>query len=601
VGVPLRDFAVTPGVPALAPSAADLVSKDFYYTPKSDPSSVDPTKDDTKRYLYGIDQRDGSVMVFDLALNGGVPVLTPLLAPAPARDVLRRFSNFGDRIGVGGDGAFTARALGVLDTRQQLLPTGAPDDFFCGQYDDNYIEDEKNKAADTATKQLWTYHDEVLDTASDDRAYRALRGVFLLITGSSGVVAVIDVHNLDLQCRARANCDETDTDKLGSGSQARGVALQRHAVRLSGIEPTSANLSSGEDLVGEDEGFRFGLEPEADGGEPEPDAETEPPVDGGAPPLDAGGEPADGGEEPGAGEAGGEAPPLGDGEFLLNEENCPIGYYRIENSSAFICAAANPWRSRPASWTSTYRGSLTLGIAFSAALEEGENEGEILMQAPQGLDFCERGVEQEGFAVVIGSEPEDDTPEFCDRDADDPWRLLIKQAYQDHLVLEMAEEVEGPSGQLATLEDLRTCFGEFSDFQVRLADAWRVQVSDSAYLHRVMTGEDGACVIDPQIDRRWQARTDPSFPYVDSYIAFQLRQPTSDTADAKETINPTITLDLEATPLTMQFTSGPRFDTLPVRVRSFPRAGYLFVVDAASQGITSFWTFPELEVDESYH
>ena len=69
-------------------------------------------------------------------------------------------------------------ALGkLLDTRQQLLPTGDPDDFFCGQFDDNEIEDKKKAAEDTATKQLWTYHDEVLDTATDDRAYRALRGV----------------------------------------------------------------------------------------------------------------------------------------------------------------------------------------------------------------------------------------------------------------------------------------------------------------------------------------------------------------------------------------------------------------------------------------
>jgi hypothetical protein len=179
---------------------------------------------------------------------------------------------------------------------------------------------------------------------------------------------------------------------------------------------------------------------------------------------------------------------------------------------------------------------------------------------------------------------------------------LVKEAYQDHLVLELAEEVTGPSDERATLEDLRRCFSDFSEFQLRMAEAWRVQMADSIYTHRVMTGPDGACTVDPEIDRRWDARADPAFPYVDSYLAFQLRQPErANDVDANEALNPTISFDVEAAPLTLQFTSGPRFDTLPVRMRSFPESGYLFIVDGASQGITSLTTFPTLEVDESYH
>ncbi|HEX6243578.1 MAG TPA: hypothetical protein VFZ61_21845, partial [Polyangiales bacterium] len=387
-----------------------------------------------------------------------------------------------------------------------------------------------------------------------------------------------------------------DPDNLGKASGARGVALQRHAVRLSGIESASANISGDEDLRSD---FSYGA---ADGGEPG----EEPPFDGGVPEPDADGGAVDAGEEPGGGDAGegddaGEGEDGGaDGDDAGGSKTCPVGYYQIEDSTAFVCAAANPWRARPLTWSAVYRGSLSLG-GFTGALDEGGDTG-IFLQAPEGLDFCERGIEQDGFALVITSKPEDDAPDYCERDTDEPWRLTIEEAYRDRLVLAMDETMEGPSGGPATLEDLRRCFSDFSDFQVRFEEAWRVNVGDAPYTHRVMTGPDDACEVDGEIDPRWQARTDPAAPYVDSYIAFQLREADDpEDPDSKEALNPSITLDVEAAPLTMQFTSGPRFDTLPIRMRFFPETGYLFVVDAASQGVTSITTFPELDVDETYH
>jgi hypothetical protein len=356
-------------------------------------------------------------------------------------------------------------------------------------------------------------------------------------------------------------------------------------VRLVGIEEASSSISSSDDL--ESDSFRFDA-PDAEA--PAPDA-----GEGGMEPEPDAGEGDEGGTEPDAGE-----PPSEDaGQPFVVEDDCPIGYYRVEGS-ALVCAPKNPWRSRSNTWTATYRGRFSSG--FTAAIEQGAGEGELLMQRPEGFDFCERGTEQDGrSALVIISDPEDDTPEYCDRDEDEPWRFLVREAYQDHLVLEMAPEVTGPGGDLATLDDLRVCFTDFSGFELRFADRWRVSVGESAYTHRMMTGADGRCVVDTSIDPRWDEQTSFSQPYWDPYIAFQLRPPDEDTPEAKENINPSITLDLEAGPLSVRITTGPRYDTLPVRTRAFPESGYLFVVDAASQGLTPVLTWPQYEIDKTYH
>lgn len=602
VGAPLRDFAVTPAVPARAPTAAELASDTFAY----DKDAADPSViADTKRYLYGVDARDGTLLAFDLTASGGVPALTPLLAPAPARDTLHRFGNFRDRLGAGSDNAFV-RALTVLDTRPKLLPDGTRDDNYCGWMSQEQVKEMKDAAeglpSSDPQKQMAEYYEAVLRAGSEEEAPDALRGVFLLVTTSSGDVVVLDIHNLDLQCRARSNCDPNNPDAPKKNSEELGVALQRHAVRLGNIEAASVTISGSDDL--EQEVFRFGVEDSDGGEEPAPDA------DGG------GVEDRDGGEEPAPDEDGGgvddsdggvapeqdaDVPPESDtgAPFEPDEEGCPAGYYRID-APATVCAAKSPWRARAYTWTAVYEGLLSAGASFTAALEDN-GDGRLLMQAPQGFDFCERGVEQSGIALAIVSDPEDDTPEFCDRDDDEPWRFLVQEAYQDHLILLIDPEIKGPSNQPATLDDVRTCFSDFSQFQLRFSQSWRVLVGESAYTHRVMTGADGLCVIDDEIDSRWDAHTSFEQPYWDSFVAFQLRKPNPDTDAEKEGINPAITLDLDAPALRLQISTGPRYDTLPIRMRVFPESGWVFVVDAASQGLTPLLTFPTFDFDKTYH
>jgi hypothetical protein len=591
VGAPLLDFAVTPGVPALAPTRGDLLAETptFAYGPDAKAAYVE----NTKRYLYGIDARDGSVMAFDMTLSGGVPSLQPLLAPKPARDTIRSFGSFADRLGFPVYNV-QARTLTVIDTRERLLPTGERDDRYCGQSPDPEstavasvaeLDSVLKNAPAGAAKEVAQHHRDVRDQASKGTASGRLRGVFLLVatteSSAAGEVMVVDVHDLDLQCRAVDNCDVKNEKDLNGASGAVGMAVLRHAARLSGIKATSISVTGTDDL---ETGKEFRPEGYVFPGAPDPAAPDADAPDAAAPDADAPDADAPDVADDGSVADGATSP---DGE-VAEIDPCPTGYYQVDDSY-LVCAVADPWRTRSGVWSATYRGATSAVSAPAAALLQGEEGFDLTLQAPMGHDFCERGAESEIFAVVIQSVPKKSAGSECERQSDEPWRLLVRKAYTDRLLLELEEDEEIEADQL------RACFDDFIAVQLQLADSWRV-VSGAAsfYQHRVMTAADGTCIVDETRDARFENKADPSQPYSDLNIIFQLRELPSgeETRAAKEAIAPSITLSVSYFPITQSTRNAARADSLPVRMRFFPQSGHIFVVDAASQGLSSLQTLP---------
>jgi hypothetical protein len=193
-GAPIRDFAVTPTVPSIAtlPNANDATPP--ILVPPEDPST------ETQRYLYAVDARDGSLMVFDFADAAAAPRLTPLLAPT---NDLR----FADRL----DAAQPISTIAVVDTRERSAQVcGAPPP-----------------------------ERELLDKGVDavlraEAGAPSLRGVFVMTAAVRGTVGVVDVHDLDLACRDHNQCEPPmggDRAKAKNAVDRVGVAVRRHTLR----------------------------------------------------------------------------------------------------------------------------------------------------------------------------------------------------------------------------------------------------------------------------------------------------------------------------------------------------------------------------------
>lgn len=149
---PVRDLAITPPVPdSLAPGAP------------------------TRRYLYAIDDRDGTVMVLDLSTGYVLPV-APVSTGRPLRIPLRT----------------QARAIEVIDTG---------DGGDCG--------------ADPLPTSL------------------VLRGVFVSVALADGTVQFVDVYDRDAVCRSGASCAD-----LFSGVEQLSF-VRRHRPRIGSriVEP----------------------------------------------------------------------------------------------------------------------------------------------------------------------------------------------------------------------------------------------------------------------------------------------------------------------------------------------------------------------------
>lgn len=213
-GAPLRAFAVTPLV---ASSLEQRFVEPSTPDPPADGDEADGADDDedgaepepaedgdilpagtrgaeTLRYLYAIDDSDGSVMAF--AFDAAAPSLTPLLIPSSL--------TWADRIDlrVAGSTRPIARDLAVIVTPSAALPEG------------------------TSCTDL-----------ADPPATSVLRGVSLAVLSDFGDVHIVDVDDHDAPCRGALACEDPTTLRADRSA----FAMRRHAPRLASFAlPTVA-------------------------------------------------------------------------------------------------------------------------------------------------------------------------------------------------------------------------------------------------------------------------------------------------------------------------------------------------------------------------
>jgi hypothetical protein len=525
-GRPLTDYALTAAVPASAPDIATLVSA-------SDVASSMP--EDSVRYLYAVDD-EGLVQVFGLAGDPSAPTLGAIAPPLSSL-------TYRDRLRVNG----RAVALDVIDTRlREPYLCGADESDLAGELNDLDDRVDAQKAALKRAEQagngaLVAELQAELDRLELEQSIRAgagpssLRGVFVAVVSSVGVLDVLDVHDLDLFCRASLGCssgaDYTATRATTAvAGRAAGtgesLAVRRHAERISGAGDAAVSVA---------------------------------------------------------------------GEVALDELACPTGFTPPNTDTAVdarVCLPADPWFAADQTWSLGYEAPIPT-LSGARGMLDLDADGQLWVSVPTGFDLCQRGIEVDD-GVYLTSSPSSAAPAGCPRATTGTVaRLRVVEAFVDRL---RVEPVEGEGGSVALdAATLTQCYPEFVDFDVRPLAQYVVLGADGAYLHRIIADDEGRCVPDEDKDPRLQSRLTPaaegSSAFVNPFVAFSVLA--SDTP-----ANVAVTVRITGQSARVQrsvLDSNGRVDALPVRVRFFPEAEHLYVVDAASQGLRRFVLSPNLQ------
>jgi len=516
-GSPVRDFVLTPSVPALAPASPMT------------PALPDPSAP-TRRYLYAIDERtDGLVMVFDFLQGepGSLPRLTPLLAPV-------RGQRFADRL----DLPAPTATLEVVDTR----PRSA---YVCGAQTDEELE-ARRAAIGVATTPELRAELQRIDARlaiSEEASELQLRGVFVMAASLAGVISVVDVHDLDLACRARNDCAGIDCadpavcppgNLFGSPDSDRqdALAVRRHAIRRSSAGQLEASVVAGNVLTRIDcsEGSVRAL--------PEPD----------------------------------------------------------EVGDALVCVPRDPWSTATASWTIQHQGLLPGLATATAVLEPGPSPEQLNVAMPTGLSLCARGA-QVGDVVSVVGEPPGHTK--CAAPTTSEKVLLeVEQVFDDRLVVRPLLDAEAQTTPAAESARLLGCYPDFAGVEVR-SGGYLVTSTSGDYLHRLTKGADGACVEldDATKDARFTSRpvadASGNLRFENLYVSFVIRALDMQSNEPPQARETTIQVRGASTPLNLSNVSADRVtDALPASLRFLPEVGDLFVLDTASQGLRRYTLAP---------
>jgi hypothetical protein len=556
VGAPLRDFAVTPEVPALTPSYAGLMSDSYYEEAGA-----------TTRYLYAIDQRDGSLMAFSLAFDGGVPTLEPLLAPTPARDVRRHSSNRADRFSLGRDLDMQARALDVVDTRRRRRVDGSFDDAHCHVEDRDEDLDMLEKDAETQSKSFKregtpeSWRDSLL--ASDELSVltnagpSSLRGVFLMVATTRGQLSVLDVHDLDLECRAKLQCkDEPEAET--------GVVLARHSPRLGGSAVPTVSSSPVDEVT----------------------------IEGSCP----------------------------DGYELQPDRD----------DKNRVCVSKDAWLAQSFTFLVNYEAPITGQIADGVLEDAGDGKLLLKAPGGLDLCARGANAEDRLLVGILSPPDSAKVSEACEVTSfSSVPRLRVLSARRDELLLEpLTDEVDaetllGCYRHLVTfdlrLDDQYLVGSELVGYQHRNMSAAdgtciRDESLDPRFTSRASLEEP---FVNQFLSFTLSAKgitvdagaPSPDAGGVDEGVDEDAGEPADEDAGVpddperalRREVNPSITISTPAsiTPVssTVAGASPGRSDVLPHRVRYFPDNNYLFVVDQASQGLRRFILHPQFAAD----
>lgn len=435
-GTPTMDLAITPLVPA-----------------SSDPND----REATQRYLYAVSAVDSSVVSIDYTADsttyGAVlPVIAGISPRANEENVESR-----NRVRAGFS---NVRSIEVISPFYEL-------------------------ELDSSSGMAVVPADEICNPGNDEEFAQAqnsrnMRGVFLAASLSDGTMYFLDVYDLNAPCRGGQGAIACTPDETGPD---RFASIRRHRRRFEFTPSTFISIDGTPSL-------QFNTVPGA---------------------LD-----------PTNGEAvGSDGPGLA---FI----NCPpsminvFGVPENNQTDGLICASSQVWSSYNQRWDARWQGLIPntqggLGL-FADESFQGQSGNWFLAG---DVPFCRVGVlgRQSGPSantglsidqlpayggdrlLITGELPLDhrDDPacerfvELADQIDNFPVWFPILNAYDDQL-----EIGPSPNPNRYTLEQIRSCFDQYTEYQVHTRGVYTVTGTLSGFTHRVVPdpSQDGKCVFD---------------------------------------------------------------------------------------------------------
>ncbi|HJL20343.1 MAG TPA: hypothetical protein RMH99_32045 [Sandaracinaceae bacterium LLY-WYZ-13_1] len=428
-----------------------------------------PLPEATERYLYAIDEIDRSVLVVDVSdpMRSSYGAVLPASVAAPEDRLAVREQSAG-----GGEEA--AEAIAVLSPD---YPPG----------------DEPRDCRDP---------DDPEDAASGANLY----GVFLAVAARGGSIRFYDVYDLDTGCRGD-----------GCGANADGadelVAIGRHRPRLGTTLQLDETVKITPDPAWDSDGAGTVTVAE-DGSVAE--ARFVPPLE-----------------------------PLESCERPL-EQAYPVG-----PAAPLVCAVTDPWAAAGERFTVAYEGTIPFTASTGGNFVEGSPALD-LRYSPCALgvigamdvpaDGYLAGYAGDAIAItgdlppsILDIDPDDaDAQRLLDRCEEITGRTVGGETTPVVVPIERASsdpdagvysgrlELGDPMGD-ATLDEVRECFPELLEFEIRAREAFVVRSSRTGFTHAIARDDDGVCVVDPTLaERDLRGRAFFDSTYRSPAIAFRL-------------------------------------------------------------------------------
>ncbi|MEM1032302.1 MAG: hypothetical protein AAGN82_18290 [Myxococcota bacterium] len=564
--------------------------------------AVSPLTRELRRFLYAVDERDGSVLVYDVSdgSNDTEPVrrADPVLNPFQPADRIR----FGA----------PPRDIVILELEANAVndATGATLPLRC----------DPRPSADGTPAATYRTSDDLTTGARP----RSLRGVFAFVVLASGDVVVIDVDDYDDACRGPTDQSvdegcERDASGLATSGEYSCRAVSPH-------EPRSAVfLLTEEGLVDNEPGLNnFPLLFDPDGAVLQLDDVPEGTIPRMRATLDRfDPEVATSVVVGSARETISRAPDTGglliDGVEGLDRAQHTLVMNR-EDPRAHILTQG---------FTVTYEGPLPgFGGRFAALTDGEDGTYELLEPSSQ---FCRRGVRPEAvwlaianaeglsadeaaataaaradYVQIVSSPPVEADPYWTGQSActfnqcqqtfgtnDSPLTsrdFRITEATEERLSLE-------PRDDAAPATDVTCCFPGVIEFAVRSGNQWTVIGDQVGFLHRMTTDEEGRCrpSCDPDLARRTgrvlESPVDTAVRDGDGFrnpfFRFTINAITADgTTVSQRDMRFTFATRNAFAPLSLNVAEiANDGDVQPTAVRFLPATGDLVVSDGSLQGI----------------
>jgi hypothetical protein len=315
--------------------------------------------------------------------------------------------------------------------------------------------------------------------------------------------------------------------------------------------------------------------------------------------------------------------PLSSDGPTLEFIECPPSQFNVygipintenEDADGLICASSQVWSSFTQRWDARWQGLIPHTEGGLGLFADESYQGEAGSWFLAGdVPFCRVGVlgpqsgtpsgtglsidELQAYGgdrlVITGELPpatrdDPDCEDFVDLldDIDDRqvWFPIVR-AFNDQLEIGPA-----PNGARYTLEQVRSCFNQYTEYQIHTLNAYSVVGTSSDFIHRIIPDPTtGECVFDDSrpldttepfdVDTFLTARAFPGTQFINPLASFQI-------SDFAENITPTdSTVVLLNFNILNQFgievleTSGGSFRSLPASMLFSPDRDEMFFVD----------------------